>query len=205
LSDQYHLGELKVARDPSHPGHILPPPLPDSKIVLDVGCGAGQTLIAAYPNHVCFGLDIDHEALRLGKTLTDQVHFVRGQAEALPWPDAHFDALISRVALVYTNIDRSLSEFRRVLKDGGQLWMTLHPFSMLWQEVNFTNYKSLVRFGYVTANSTLFHFTQRQFPLRGKYESFQTKSGMLRALKKTGFEVTSISLGKHFVVTAKAR
>jgi ubiquinone/menaquinone biosynthesis C-methylase UbiE len=205
LSDQYHLAELKVSLDPSHPAHILPPPLPVSKIVLDVGCGAGQTLIAAYPDQICFGLDVDHQALCLGKTLTDRVHFVRGQAEALPWPDAHFDALISRVAVVYTNIDQSLREFRRVLKDGGQLWMTLHPFSLLWKELNLANYKSLLRFGYITANSTLFHFTQRQFPLHGRYESFQTKSGMLRALKKTGFEVTSISQGKHFVVSAKAR
>lgn len=70
MSEQYHRGELKVALDPSHPAHILPPGLPRSHAVLDIGCGAGQTLIAAYPDRISYGVDVDVEALKLGGCAT---------------------------------------------------------------------------------------------------------------------------------------
>src|SRR5262249_18921537 len=120
MSEAYHRGELAVALDPSHPSHILPPPLEARQLVLDVGCGAGQTLIAAYPDRVSFGLDIDRAALKLGRSLTDRVHFVCARAEALPWPDNSFDLVTARVSLAYTDIGRSLQEIRRVLKSGGR-------------------------------------------------------------------------------------
>jgi ubiquinone/menaquinone biosynthesis C-methylase UbiE len=206
MSDEYHLRELSVARDPSHPAHILPPPLPVSKKVLDVGCGAGQTLIAAYPDRVCFGMDIDFSALRLGQTLTDEVCFVCGDGAMLPWADAQFDMLICRVALLYTNIPSSLREFRRVLRADGQLWITLNPFSFAWKLAKGGNYKGKIFFGYVLLNSALFHFTGKQFPLFGKYQSFQTERGITRALKNTGFELTSIHQGtQHFLVTARVK
>jgi hypothetical protein len=36
MSEEYHRRELKIALDPSHPTHILPPPVPPSVRVLDV-------------------------------------------------------------------------------------------------------------------------------------------------------------------------
>ena len=81
---EYHLSELQVALDPTSPRHILPPRLAPSSKVLDIGCGAGQSLIAAYPDHVSQGLDIDFDALQLGRSLTGCVRFTQGRAEALP-------------------------------------------------------------------------------------------------------------------------
>lgn len=103
MSEHYHRAELKIALDPSQPDHLVPPPLPRSERVLDIGCGAGQTLIAAYSDRVSFGLDIDLDVLKLGRSLTDDVCFVCGKAESLPWPSGQFDMVIARVSLPYTS------------------------------------------------------------------------------------------------------
>ncbi len=204
MSEQYHLGEWEVAQDPSHPAHILPPPLPADCRVLDVGCGAGQTLTAAYPDRLTFGIDIDLSALRLGQTLTKDVAFACSQAEALPFRPGEFDFVTARVSLAYTDISRSLQEIRRVLKPGGSLWMTLHPFTIPWEQAKTSGWKGKLLFAYIVLNSALFHLTQRQFPLFGKYESFQTESGIRRALQRCGFSDIAVEQGRHFLVTARA-
>ncbi len=203
VSERYHRAELEAALDPNHPAHILPPAVPLSHRVLDVGCGAGQTLIAAYPDRVCFGLDIDLEALRLGRSLTGRVRFVCGRAEALPYADEQFDLVVARVSLAYTNIGPALREIHRTLRKGGELWMTLHPFSIPWKLAKKANYKGRIFFGYVLANSLLFHLVQKQFPFLGRYESFQTERGIRRALLRSGFEHISITRESHFLVTAR--
>lgn len=203
MSEQYHLGELEVAQNPSHPAHILPPPVPVRSRVLDVGCGAGQTLIAAYGQQLTFGIDIDLSALRLGQTLTENVAFVCSKAEALPFRPGAFDLVIARVSLAYTDICKSLKEIRRVLKPGGGLWMTLHPFAVPWEQVKRSGWKGKLFFLYILLNSTLFHLAQRQFPWFGKYESFQTPSGIRLALQRCGFAEITVEQGKHFLVTAR--
>jgi len=202
MSGRYHREELEIALDPSHPAHILPPPLPDHKRVLDVGCGAGQTLIAAYADRVSCGLDIDRDALKLGRSWTNRVCFVCGRAEALPWSNDQFDMVIARVSLAYTNINASLKEIHRVLTKGGQLWMTLHPFSIPWRQARSSNYKGRIFLGYVVLNSALFHLTGWQVPFLGRYESFQTERGISRALRNNGFDPISIQRRTHFLVTA---
>jgi hypothetical protein len=48
MSDKdYHLRELEIARSPSDSRRVMPPVLPGIRRVLDIGCDAGQTLIAA--------------------------------------------------------------------------------------------------------------------------------------------------------------
>jgi len=205
MSEAYHREELRIALDPNHPAHLLPPQLPVSRRVLDIGCGAGQTLTAAFPDRISFGLDIDLEALKLGRSLTDHVCFVCGRAEELPWPNGQFDMVIARVSLAYTDITASLKEIHRVLKKDGQLWMTLHPFSTVWRQAKSANYKGWIFFAYVALNSALFNLTGKQFPFLGRHESFQTKSGISRALLKNGFEEISIKRGHHFLVTARSR
>jgi ubiquinone/menaquinone biosynthesis C-methylase UbiE len=204
MGDAYHLEELQVARDPSHPGHRLPPAAPVDARILDIGCGAGQTLIAAYPDRVTFGLDCDRDALRLGRTLTDSVRFACGQAEALPYRDAQFDFVVARVSLAYTDISRALREIRRVLRKDGTLWMMLHPLSLCWRQARQANWKGKIYFAYIAANGLCFHFLQSQFRLGRRYESFQTESGMRRALRKQGFQVVTVDRGAHFVMTARA-
>ncbi len=204
MSREYHLAELRIALDSKHPKHILPPSVPATACVLDIGCGAGQSLIAAYPDRVTFGVDVDFDALQLGLSLTRNVRFSQAAAEALPYRSGQFDLVISRVALPYTKVSSALREIRRVLKPGGLLWVTLHGFSIPWKEAKSGNWKAKMAFAYVVGNSLLFHTLQRQLTLLGHREIFFTNYGVTRALARTGFRNISIRRSAHFLVTAEA-
>jgi ubiquinone/menaquinone biosynthesis C-methylase UbiE len=204
-TEEYHRRELKIALDPEHPEHVLPPAPPAGAKVLDIGCGAGQTLIAAFPDRVCYGLDIDQEALRLGRSLTDRVRFVRGQGEQLPYASESFDMVLARVSLPYMRLDPSLREMRRVLRSGGAVWITLHTFRSAWQQARESSFKGWLFFAYIVVNSMLLHLTQKQFAMFGRNETFQTEHAIRRLLARNGFGDIQISLGEHFVVTAHAR
>lgn len=107
------------------------------RAVLDVGCGAGQTLIAANleGSTQAYGIDSDFKALRLGRQLTRRVHFVCARGERLPLHANAFDFVISRVASPYMHIPTALAEMARVLQPGGRLWLVLHPCSMTFREL----------------------------------------------------------------------
>jgi len=101
MSDPYNLNELQIALDPSNPRHSLPPAMPPSAKVLDVGCGAGQSLMARFDDRVSFGIDIDLAALQMGRSLSNRICFTNGKAEALPYKDATFDFVYARLAAIY--------------------------------------------------------------------------------------------------------
>ena len=126
---RYHLLELLIATAPIGPLRVMPPISGRERGILDVGCGAGQTLIASpIPDGaVAVGADVDAGALALGRQLTSRVRFVRAAGEALPFAAASFDLVVSRVALPYMDLPVALAEMRRVLRAGGRLWLALHP------------------------------------------------------------------------------
>jgi SAM-dependent methyltransferase len=96
--------------------------------VLDVGCGAGQTLriLELYQPAERIGLDIDLEALAFGCRLAESngeaIRFVRGSAHEIPFPDHRFTHVICRVALNYVHQRRALCEMVRVLQPGGYFY-----------------------------------------------------------------------------------
>lgn len=214
-SDQYHLQELAVAASGDDSRRIMPPILDSYSRILDVGCGAGQTLIASQPGAHVFaaGVDTNLSALALGKQIDSRLGFVCAKGEALPFRSDYFDFVFSRVSLPYMHIHSALSEMWRVLKVGGSLWIVLHPFSMpasrLLEDLSKLKIKGAIYNLYVIANGLSMHSLGKQIPLTtrsGANESFQTNRGIMRALRKTGFENVKIDRGKFFVVTAaKAR
>lgn len=213
----YHLAELRIASDPAHPAH-LNPPIPAGSRVLDVGCGAGQTLIAAADGSRAVGLDVDLPALALGRTLSSErrrderggrpeggIGLVCAAGEALPFRPGSFDQVVCRVALPYMHAPSALAESRRVLAPGGALWLTLHPFAVPWRALWRGGAKNALYQLYVVANGLLFHLTQRQLRLPNhRIESFQTRSAIRRALRTAGFEDVTLARGRHFVATARA-
>ena len=96
--------------------------------VLDVGCGAGHLSFAVAPHVgsiVASDLSpdmlaaVDAEARRRGLA---NLRTTRASAEALPFPDAHFDAVCTRFSAHHWNdLERGIAEMRRVLKASGQL------------------------------------------------------------------------------------
>ena len=211
---EYHLAELRVAQDPSDARHILPPLGPEHRLVLDVGCGAGQTLIASRLPEATLtvGVDPSLPAVTLGRSLDARLRLVCGAGETLPFASGRFDFVYSRVALPYMHIDRALAEMARVLRAGGTLWLTLHPWSRalrdMLAEARQLHVRATLHGLYVLANGAALHLTGRQFAWpfgRGGYESFQTRDGIRRALFRAGFENVSIVKGAFFVVAARRR
>lgn len=100
--------------------------------VLDIGCGTGTLAIAAKrrvgPRGNVQGIDASPEMIaraqkKAGKAGVE-VAFKNALAEALPFPTAHFDAVLSTVMLHHLprNVRQQCArEIQRVLKPGGRL------------------------------------------------------------------------------------
>ena len=210
--NNYHLHELSIAKTAGHRGHILPPMAQGARTVLDVGCGAGQTLVATKfePGTTVIGLDVDESALSLGKQLDKTICFVCARGESLPFQSEYFDFVCARVALPYMNVHRTLSEIRRVLKTGGRVWLLLHPYTMVLREtltaLSGLRVKRAMACFYVIANGIALNSFDREFHLpfkRNYYESFQTVRGIRKLLERTGFDDIQAERNSFFVATAR--
>ena len=180
--------------------------------VLDVGCGNGDALDRAGSGFVAVGIDIDHDALTLGSALFPEHRLCRATAEALPFKDGSFDAVLSRVALPLMNIPPVLAEIARVVRRGGEVWLAFHRFSYVRSELRKSlqarNLARTVFLAYVTVNGLVFHLLGRTFPfpLNRRYrESFQTERGVRRALARAGFDDVRVVPGAPLIATARRR
>lgn len=94
--------------------------------VLDVACGPGYvSAAAAARGAITDGLDLSEEMVGLARRLHPGLSFRTGDAEALPYDDRTFDAvLINFGVLHFPDADRALAETYRALKPGGRLAFT---------------------------------------------------------------------------------
>jgi len=94
---------------------------------LDVGCGTGRNLPLYGAGVRVIGLDPARDALLAARRRAPAVPLVQGDAQALPFRDAAFDAVVS--GLVFCSVPdpaRGLAEVKRVLRPGGALRMLEH-------------------------------------------------------------------------------
>jgi ubiquinone/menaquinone biosynthesis C-methylase UbiE len=207
----YHRLELSIATDPNDSRRVMPVVQPRHERILDIGCGAGQTLIGSNLRQGVYavGLDLDQAALAMGKRLSPGIHFVSGRGESLPFKSRFFDLVICRVSLPYMHISRALSEMARVTAPAGDLWLVLHPFSMTAREfgTNLTSFQvkaGLYRL-WVLFNGLTLNTVGKQMHWPGnpnRYETWQASGAMKRALVAAGYEQIQIQRENHFVVTA---
>ena len=108
--------------------------------VLDVGCGAGLSLLPFAENKksICFGIDIGEEVGEVGtmvfreQGLPEKGFFMRSLGEELPFADESFDVVICRVALPYMDNHKALSEISRVLRSRGKFFLKIHAPLFYW-------------------------------------------------------------------------
>jgi demethylmenaquinone methyltransferase/2-methoxy-6-polyprenyl-1,4-benzoquinol methylase len=96
--------------------------------VLDVCCGTGSLSLELHRlsggRAAVTGLDFNEAMLSRARAKNSAITFIRGDADALPFPDAAFDALTASFAARNLNdggkgLLKYFREFHRVLKPGG--------------------------------------------------------------------------------------
>ncbi len=101
--------------------------------VLDVGCGTGVVAVtAARAGAKVSGLDLSPaliDSARANARLAGvAVNFIEGDAEALPYPDAEFDIVLSQFGHMFApRPDVTIREMLRVLKPGGTIAFSTWP------------------------------------------------------------------------------
>jgi SAM-dependent methyltransferase len=101
--------------------------------LLDVGCGTGvATLTAARTGAKVQGLDLTPELVARAKEnaalMKIDAVFQEGDAEALPFPDASFDVVISQFGHMFApRPDVTIAQMLRVLKPGGTIAFSTWP------------------------------------------------------------------------------
>ncbi len=107
------------------------------KTVLDIGCGAaGKSLYyASLGAKKVHGVDVvsrykeESESLANALGLSDKFSFHLGDAANLDFPDNYFDTIIMNDSMEHVSEpSKVLAECKRVLKDGGRLFINFCPY-----------------------------------------------------------------------------
>jgi len=96
-------------------------------LVLEIGAGDGVNLEYYHPDARVIATEPDAESIELIADYEENVVLAQADAEALPFPNASFDAVVG--TLVFCTIPdapRALREVKRVLKPGGSLRLVEH-------------------------------------------------------------------------------
>ncbi len=117
--------------------------------VLDLGCGAGWAtrllarLVGEGPQGFgqVVGVDVSDEMIRHARQASkdfDNVMFVWGSAQQIPWEENYFDKVLSVESFYYyADQDRALAELFRVMAPRGRLFILINlyqdnPYSLRW-------------------------------------------------------------------------
>jgi arsenite methyltransferase len=136
-----HFGGLKATRELIASCHV-----DKDTYVLDVGCGVGTNPCYMAEVYGCrvIGVDISEKMVewsrkRVGrKHLEDRVEFKVADAQALPFEDSLFDAVLCESVTAFTeDKQRVVQEYMRVVKPGGYVglnestWIALPPEALI--------------------------------------------------------------------------
>lgn len=149
--------------------------------ILDAGCGAGDWVfnLSQLPQvtHVT-GVDISRnavkECLKRAKTkkMSKKVNFVNSPMTKLPFKKNYFDNIFSIAVLEHMlDVDKTFTEFNRVLKRGGHIGVLTVDFNLLKMIIIGT------------------FFFEKYFDPRSPHIRFFTKNTLKRLFEEHGFKV----------------
>ena len=97
-------------------------PKPGERI-LDVATGTGWAARRiAQRGAIVTGVDLGEEVIEAARALSTGIDFRVGDAEALPFPDNHFDAVISTFGVMFARDPEAVArELARVVRPGGRV------------------------------------------------------------------------------------
>lgn len=93
--------------------------------VLEVGCGTGKTTIYIFKKYGCQITAIENNDEMIHEAKINFYHenipaqLLKGNVEKLPFQNESFDMILSESVTSFTDLDLSLKEYSRVLKDNG--------------------------------------------------------------------------------------
>jgi len=161
--------------------------------ILDAACGMGQWTIALSDlNTSVFGIDLNQSRLHIASQL-DHNHgkkncnFYQGNLESLPYRDQSFDAVFCYGVFMFTDMEKTLSEFNRVLKPNGKLYLNANCFG--WYLHLFFDR------GLKQKNFTMIKIVQNILTRTLKRERSSiivTERKLLKMVSKSGFQVIQI-------------
>lgn len=169
-----------------HPKHLIKSKiwfenyLNKNDIVLDLGCGIGQTSIRISPKvKKVIGLDNDLKSIKIAKVDANNkkapnVKFLTADANRkLPFADKYFTKVIASDVLEHlTKRDQALAEIKRVLTSKGIFFLVVDNPDTSWKKLQ----KSVGLFYYADSDH--------------KYE--YPKNQILRILKSKNFRILSV-------------
>ena len=117
---------------------------------LDVGCGPGSVLVQLTRAFDVEGVGVDASSTMIDVARRDapEIEFHVGRAEHLPFGDATFDAVVTRMVVHHLDRPRAFAEMRRVLCPGGCVVVTTTDpagFPSFWMRPYFPSYLDIER------------------------------------------------------------
>jgi len=179
--------------------------------VLDIGCSTGESLMHPYYSAAVrrCGMDVDRQAIENGRHEFPDLELQVADAEHLPYSAEEFDVVISKVALLYTDIRKSFAEIFRVMKPGGDVFLTMHDLRLQWiffsRAVKAAALRRVIDHGYIVGASAIYIATGRipARPWSGTRETFQSVNSLRRDLTLAGFVNQEFQrTARDFIVSA---
>jgi ubiquinone/menaquinone biosynthesis C-methylase UbiE len=152
--------------------------------LLDVACGSGYVASrASARGAVTWGLDFAPEMLAVASARDATVQFDQGDAEALPYPDAAFDAVVANFGIHHAPRPLlAMREAHRVLRPGGHVTFSFWAEpdeNIAWKLV----FDAVARYGDRAAGRA---------PAPGG--GFATQAQCAEALREAGFAICTTRL-----------
>lgn len=138
--------------------------LPAGARVLDVGCGRGDHLreLAA---RGCEALGVECDAQTVQDLRRAGLTVVQGRSEDLPFDSDSFDAIVCSVVVPYTDEQRTIAEWARVLKPGGEVRASYHGIAyFLNYLLRGPGWRLRLYGGRTLVNSGCYRLTGRRLP-----------------------------------------